>query len=303
MQQFSPLVALTRAHHRPVDPVAFDCVKLIVVRAGSAVLVSDFGIQHVTAGDVVLLAAQTLCSAEPKGSITTTTIYLDRDYVIDQVFWQYAEQFCDRHNARDFFEAHYSTPAQVIRVGEDRLGMLMPWLDELAELSVDGPRPERFLRAQALLFAVLDLIMLPTATTEGSAGTRRGRTVISAAPRHRQFKPLRVEAQRVAHLIRDDPGHLWSVRELAEAVHLSPSQFRRVFVEAFGKTPIAYLTLARIERMAYLLRATDLPIKRIARQVGWADADFAARQFRKSLGVSPRTYRQTLLASNPDDPE
>ena len=47
-------------------------------------------------------AANTLCGAEPEGWVTTTTLYLDRDYVIDQVFWQYAEQFTDRLDAKAF---------------------------------------------------------------------------------------------------------------------------------------------------------------------------------------------------------
>lgn len=297
---FSPLVARTRSHHLPIDPVAFDCVKLIVVRSGSALLFSEFGTRHVKIGEVVLLAAQTLCSSEPEGSVTTTTIYLDRDYLIDQVFWQYAAQFCDRHNARDFFDAHYSTPAQIVRIGEDRAGHLMPWLDELASLSLDGPQPERFLRAQALLFSVLDVIVPFMTTTAGTTRAGRGSTVIPAAPRHRQFTPLRVEARRVAQLIRDDPARQWTVPELADAVHLSPSQVRRVFVEAFGKAPIAYLTMVRTERMAQLLRSTVLPVKKIAMQVGWADADFAARQFRRSLGVTPTTYRQFVCAPDSD---
>ena len=73
MAGFSPVVARTRSHHVPVDPVAFDCVKLIVVRTGSALLFSEFGTRHVKVGDVVLLAAQTLCGAEPEGSVTTTS--------------------------------------------------------------------------------------------------------------------------------------------------------------------------------------------------------------------------------------
>jgi len=36
--------------------------------------------------------------------------------------------------------------------------------------------------------------------------------------------------------------------------------------------------------MAKLLRSTNLPVKHIAAQVGWADADLAARQFRRGLG-------------------
>lgn len=79
--------------------------------------------------------------------------------------------------------------------------------------------------------------------------------------------------------------------ELAEEVHLSKSQVGRVFVEAFGKSPIAYLTMLRTERMAALLRATDAPISVVAREVGWSDPDFAARQFRRSVGVTPSGYR------------
>ncbi|WP_243736140.1 helix-turn-helix domain-containing protein [Leucobacter luti] len=278
-------------------------MKFIVIRAGGARLFSEFGCLHVNLGDVVVLAANALCGAEPEGWVTTTTIYLDRDYVIDQVFWQYAAQFCDRHNARSFFETHYSTPAQIIRIGEERAGMLMPWLDELATLSVDGLRPERFLRAQALLFSVLDVIVPFMTTTAATVTGRHSSTVVPAAPRHRQFTPLRVEARHIAQFIRDDPARQWTVQELAEAVHLSPSQLRRVFVEAFGKAPIAYLTMVRTERMAQLLRSTVLPIKQIAAEVGWADADFAARQFRRSLGVTPTTYRQFVCASNSDDLE
>lgn len=298
---FSPIVARTESRHTAVNPIAFDCVKLIVVRAGGARLFSEFGNHHVNIGDVVMLATNTLCGAEPEGWITTTTIYLDRDYLIDQVFWQYAAQFCDRHNARDFFDAHYSTPAQIVRIGEDRAGNLMPWLDELTALSLDGPQPERFLRAQALLFSVLDVIVPFMTTTAATVSGRRGSTVIPAAPRHRQFTPLRVEARHIAQLIRDDPARQWTVPELAEAVHLSPSQLRRVFVEGFGKAPIAYLTMVRTERMAQLLRSTVLPIKQIAADVGWADADFAARQFRRSLGVTPTTYRQFVCAPKSGD--
>lgn len=297
---FSPIVARTESRHAPVNPITFDCVKFIIIRAGGARLFSEFGCLHVNLGDVVVLAANTLCGAEPEGWVTTTTLYLDRDYVIDQVFWQYAARFCDRHNARDFFDTHYTTPAQIVRIGEERAGRLMPWLDELTELSLDGPQPERFLRAQALLFSILDVVVPHMTPTTASVSQGRASSAIPTVPRHREFRPLRVEARQVVQLLRDNPARPWSVPELAAAVHLSPSQLRRVFVEAFGKAPIAYLTMVRIERMANLLRSTELPIKQIAGEVGWADADFAARQFRRGLGVSPRAYRQFECTSDSD---
>ncbi len=100
--QFSPLLARTQTTHSTIDPVAYDCVKVVVVRAGGALLFSEFGTRHVNVGDLIVLAANTLCGAEPEGWVTTTTLYLDRDYGIDQVFWQYAEQFTDRLDAKAF---------------------------------------------------------------------------------------------------------------------------------------------------------------------------------------------------------
>lgn len=48
-----------------MGPVAYDCVKVIVVRDGSAILFSEFGQKPVRPGDVILLAANTLCGSEP----------------------------------------------------------------------------------------------------------------------------------------------------------------------------------------------------------------------------------------------
>ena len=48
--------------------------------------------------------------------------------------------------------------------------------------------------------------------------------------------------------------------DLAAEVHLSPSRLSSVFVEAYGKTPLAFLTMLRAEKLAKLLRETDLTI-------------------------------------------
>ncbi|KDA05901.1 AraC family transcriptional regulator [Microbacterium sp. CH12i] len=291
-QIFVPILARTRCDHRSVAPIAFDCVKFIIVRAGGARLFSEFGCVHVNLGDVVVLAANTLCGAEPEGWITTTTLYLDRDYLIDQVFWQYAAFFKDRLDASDFLDTNYAEPAQIVRIGEDRAGLLMPWLDELAALSVDGLQARHFYRAQALLSAVLDVVVPHLAVTGHRITSTQRSTVVPSVPRQRAFGPLRAEARTAADLLARELDRRWSVPELAGAVHLSPSQLRRVFTEAFGKSPIAYLTMLRAEHMAHLLKGTNSPISVIAASVGWGDPDFAAQQFRRSIGVTPSEYRR-----------
>lgn len=138
---------------------------LIVVRDGSAVLFSEFGQEPVSVGDVILLNAHTLCGGEPEGHITMTTICADTDYVIDQIFWQHVGTTQDRHDARDFAATIYTEPAQVLRLGEARTGMLMPWLDELVALSIEGRPVENFYRMQALWFSIAHVIAPSIKTT------------------------------------------------------------------------------------------------------------------------------------------
>lgn len=155
---FAPISAKTQTFHRPVGPIAYDCVKVIIVRDGSAILFSEFGQRLVKLGDAVLLCANTLCGSEPEGRITATTVYMDTDYLIDQVFWQHVGLLRDRLDARDLAARMYLEPAQILRLGEERAGMLMPWLDELVHLSVEGEYMRRFNRIQALWFTLADVI-------------------------------------------------------------------------------------------------------------------------------------------------
>ena len=155
---FQPLVARTRSFHRPIGPVAYDCVKFIIIRDGTAILYSEFGEQPVTPGDVVLVGANVLCGSEPEGHVTVTTVYLDTDYVLDQLFWQHSQILADRHEAPRLAAVLYTEPAQVLRLGEDLTGMMMPWLDELVRLSIDGGFTKQFHRMQALWFMTVDVI-------------------------------------------------------------------------------------------------------------------------------------------------
>lgn len=287
-----PLIARTATIHQPMAPAAYDCVKLVVVRDGSALLLSEFGQRFVTVGDVVVLNANVLCGSEPESHITTTTIYLDTDYVIDQVFWQHAWLLHDRLDAERFTNAVYSEPSQVLRLGEDRTGMLMPWLDELVALSIDGGFGSHFHRMQALWFSIADVVMpfLKVTPIRQSRGQRaHARPTL---PRCRKFTPARDEAHQTRATLVSDIATNWTLNVLAARVHLSPKQLSRVFTEAYGKTPLAYLTMMRVEEMAHLLRETHLTIDAAARQVGWASRSRANEAFQQCVGMTPSEYRR-----------
>lgn len=298
MTCYDALLARTRTIHRPIGPVAYDCVKIIVVRSGSAILFSEFGERPIRPGDVVLLGANVLCGSEPEGHVTVTTIYADTDFLLDQLFWQHADVLRDRLDAQGFADTIYTEPAQVLRLAEDRAGMLMPWLDELVALSVDGVYRERFHRMQALWHAVIDQISPFIRITPYRTSPHQRARLRPTLPRDRRFTPLRAEARQVRDALQSDIARGWTLPELAGMVHLSTKQLSRVFTDAYGKTPLTYLTMLRVEEMARLLRETDLTIEQTGRRVGWRSRNRASAAFRECVGITPSRYRDMRSADS-----
>ena len=81
---------------------------------------------------------------------------------------------------------------------------------------------------------------------------------------------------------------------LAERVGYTADHLGELFHKEVGKTPVAYRTQIRLERARDLLKSTPMPISEIARDAGFPDANYFARIFRRTFGVSPRDFaRQT----------
>jgi AraC-like DNA-binding protein len=89
-----------------------------------------------------------------------------------------------------------------------------------------------------------------------------------------------------------------SIQELAELAGLHPDYLRQAFTGRFGLSPRAYREACRMRRAASLLRGSDLPIKVIGPEVGFADPNSFSVIFKRCHGVSPERFR---LGSR-DDP-
>lgn len=286
---FRPILARTTTVCRPLGPFAYDCVKLIVVRDGSAILYSRyFGERHIKPGDAILLGPGVLCGSEPEGHNTVTTVYLDLDYVLDQLFWQYSGVLDNRFDVYTLANTLYTEPAQVLALGVERAGLLFPWLDELVGLSVAGAPRSRFSRMQSLWASIADEIAPFIRTTPPPAfvGTGGGLTA-----RYRRFQPLRPEARTVHEVLTADLARGWTMGDLARIAHLSERQLARVYSDAYGKTPLTHLVLLRVQEMSRLLRETDLSIGKVAQSVGWRSRSHASETFRRATGISPQRYR------------
>ncbi|MEV3854771.1 helix-turn-helix domain-containing protein [Streptomyces sp. NPDC050095] len=85
-----------------------------------------------------------------------------------------------------------------------------------------------------------------------------------------------------------------ALRELAAHARMSPRTFARRFQEETGTSPGRWLIQQRVHRARHLLEATDLPVDRIAAEVGFATGTSLRQHLHAAIGVSPRAYRQTF---------
>lgn len=103
------------------------------------------------------------------------------------------------------------------------------------------------------------------------------------------------ELLKVIDFLHDRYAYPISVAELAKVAHMSESYLYSCFKKQFGISPIAYLNHYRLTIASDLLKQTDLPITRIAEEVGFQDPLYFSRLFRKAFRTSPREYRQSAV--------
>lgn len=86
------------------------------------------------------------------------------------------------------------------------------------------------------------------------------------------------------------------VEELASRVGMSPRTFARRYVQRVGLTPAKMIEQFRIEAARRALEGTELSVKEIAAQYGFADEERMRRAFQRRLGVRPLEYRRHFAA-------
>lgn len=72
--------------------------------------------------------------------------------------------------------------------------------------------------------------------------------------------------------------------------------FKRRFTQATGMTPLEYVHTVRLEEAKQMLESTDLPVEEVALEVGYQDASFFGRLFRRKVALTPAQYRKRFGA-------
>jgi transcriptional regulator GlxA family with amidase domain len=117
-----------------------------------------------------------------------------------------------------------------------------------------------------------------------------GQQPYTALTRARQTKDAVIGACRgwiAMHYDHESP-----VAAMVERSGLPERSFKRRFAKATGMSPMEYVHTLRLEEAKQALEAGDQSIEAIASEVGYEDAGFFGRLFRRKVGVTPAQYRK-----------
>jgi AraC-like DNA-binding protein len=91
--------------------------------------------------------------------------------------------------------------------------------------------------------------------------------------------------------IRENFGKSISLKDISKIARMSPYAFSRFFKKSCGSGFVEYLNQVRTNKACYLLRETEYQIHDIANECGFMSISNFNKQFRKTVGISPRDYR------------
>ncbi len=99
----------------------------------------------------------------------------------------------------------------------------------------------------------------------------------------------------VLMLVEDNMRRQLVIRDLAEAVNLSPGRLAHLFKSEVGVSPQRYLNNIRLEKAKECLENGLLSVKEIAAEVGLPNVSRFCRSFKVRYGTTPKEYRKAHL--------
>jgi len=82
-----------------------------------------------------------------------------------------------------------------------------------------------------------------------------------------------------------------NLKDLAQEANISEYHFHRIFRSVMSESPGNYIQRLRLEKAAFLLQTTQLPIAEIAEQTGYTSTQSLSKAFKKKYGLSPIAHR------------
>ncbi|GJE57197.1 GlxA family transcriptional regulator [Methylobacterium thuringiense] len=114
-----------------------------------------------------------------------------------------------------------------------------------------------------------------------------------------ELQPRTDRVQKVLAYARGNLRNELSVEELADAAHLSPRQFSRIFREETGQSPAKAVENLRLEAARTMLEDGRHSLDAVAQETGFADRERMRRAFLRAFGQPPQVIRRNVRHHEP----
>lgn len=101
--------------------------------------------------------------------------------------------------------------------------------------------------------------------------------------------------RRAIRVATADSNRVATVEDMLAASELSRSRFFELFRDCMGTTPQIFLDAHAADIAIAALVESDKPIARLARDLGFANADGFTRLVRRATGLTPRDFRRAAV--------
>lgn len=89
-----------------------------------------------------------------------------------------------------------------------------------------------------------------------------------------------------------------SLDEISARFHYGKSSLCDIFKRTYGETIINYHTKLKIEAAKRMIFEKKMTISEVAEHLGFESPEYFSRTFKKVTGISPRTFRTSLISGN-----
>lgn len=116
-------------------------------------------------------------------------------------------------------------------------------------------------------------------------------TFLDSVYETRNIKNAKILSEAMDYIRRNYNNDL-SLEKVAQSIYISPYYLSHLFKEELNITFVEYLTMVRMEEAKKLLSDSSMSVLAVASEVGYEDASYFSKVFKKITGLSPNQYRR-----------
>ena len=156
----------------------------------------------------------------------------------------------------------------------------------------DADTPARFARLLCAFYAEFLLLLHPPITADEAVSVCFSPKQVKQLPGYQAAIPQEYYIDMLDEFFTHLPTETPTLTELANRLHLSISQTKRMIKDKYGISFQQKLIQSRIEYSKHLMHTTDLSLEEIAARIGYHSYNTFFEAFCAQTGESPSHYRR-----------